>query len=317
MKVSAIIPVYNGEATIARAIGSVLAQNFPGCETIVVDDGSSDSTAAILQELRDKIRIIRQENRGPSAARNAAAAAAGGEYLAFLDADDEWLPQKLRKTVEPLEINPDSVLAFSDYIEVDNNSGSRSPREAGPAPSMADLLTRIWGIVPSTAIIRASAFHSCGGFPLTLPGPGFEDPYLWLRARELGSFQYVAEPLVAYCRASSLAKLTRYEAHRAEFRRMTGERYGRAAKALAGNVDRMFAVAFMQYGLEAADARDYAAAFNALRHAFRLVPGHMIRLALARLLRRKNLARAAGVLRLRNRAARKNRVKAAQTPPLP
>ncbi|MBE3604183.1 glycosyltransferase family 2 protein, partial [bacterium] len=99
-RVSAVIPVYNGAATIARAVASVLAQRYDGAvETIVVDDGSTDSTRAILAGFGDHIRTIHQPNRGPAAARNVGARLAAGEYLAFLDADDEWMPEKLARTV--------------------------------------------------------------------------------------------------------------------------------------------------------------------------------------------------------------------------
>ena len=93
---SVIIPAYNAEAFIARAIDSVLAQTWPAHEILVVDDGSADSTARIVAGYGEGVRYLRQENAGVSAARNAGARAATGDWLAFLDADDWYYPDRLK-----------------------------------------------------------------------------------------------------------------------------------------------------------------------------------------------------------------------------
>ena len=118
-RVSVVIPVFNGATTVARAVDSALVQDFEGFEVIVVDDGSSDSTPEALEHYGDRVRIIRQRKQGPPIARITGSAAARGEYLAFLDADDVWLQGKLRKTVALLDRNPESVLAFSNLVPVD------------------------------------------------------------------------------------------------------------------------------------------------------------------------------------------------------
>lgn len=97
---SVIIPAFNAEATLARAVGSVLVQTWPAHEVIVVDDGSSDATADIAASFGNTVRVIRQPNRGVAAARNAGAAAACGDWLAFLDADDWYAPDRLRLHAE-------------------------------------------------------------------------------------------------------------------------------------------------------------------------------------------------------------------------
>jgi glycosyltransferase involved in cell wall biosynthesis len=107
MKISAVIPAYNSEATIARAIDSVLAQTRSADEIIVVDDGSTDRTAEVIGSYGDKVILIRQENAGASVARNTGIEAATGEWIAFLDADDEWLPEKLKLQSEHLTRHPD------------------------------------------------------------------------------------------------------------------------------------------------------------------------------------------------------------------
>src|SRR5258708_38497596 len=98
MKVSVVIPTYNDEGTIAGTLDSVFAQRFDGgFEVIVVNDGSTDGTRAVLAKFGDRIRVIDQENRGVARARNAGIAAAAGEYIALLDGDDTWMEDMLAK----------------------------------------------------------------------------------------------------------------------------------------------------------------------------------------------------------------------------
>jgi len=104
--VGVVIPAYNAEKFVARAIESVLSQTRRADEIIVVDDGSTDSTAAEVGKFGPRIRFVRQENGGASAARNAGIEAATSEWIAFLDADDEWLPEKLQLQIEHLKGNP-------------------------------------------------------------------------------------------------------------------------------------------------------------------------------------------------------------------
>ena len=104
---------------------SALGQTWRDLEVIVVEDGSSDDTGAILARYGDRIRVIAQTNRGPSAARNAAAVIATGEYLAFLDADDRWTPTMLERCVTALESAPQCVLAYTDLALMDSSGNSR------------------------------------------------------------------------------------------------------------------------------------------------------------------------------------------------
>src|SRR6266481_4406279 len=109
--VSVIIPVFNGAARVGRAIESVFAQRYDGAvEIVVVDDGSTDGTRAALAQYGGRIIVVADENRGAAAARNAAVRASRGEYIALLDDDDVWLPDKLARTVAALERDPQSVV---------------------------------------------------------------------------------------------------------------------------------------------------------------------------------------------------------------
>jgi glycosyltransferase involved in cell wall biosynthesis len=125
VRVSAIILTYNRADLIMEAIESVLAQTYTDYEIIVIDDGSTDNTAQVLQQLIEsgKIRYIWQENQGECAARNHGLHQARGEYVAFLDSDDLWLPQKLEAQVACLEAYPEAGLVQSSFLKFDDATG--------------------------------------------------------------------------------------------------------------------------------------------------------------------------------------------------
>ena len=104
--VSIIMPAHNREAYIGEAVESALSQDYENVELIVVDDGSTDRTYEILSDFGERIRLFRQHNAGPGAARNRGLDHAGGEFIAFLDSDDVWAPGKLRAQVSHLQRNP-------------------------------------------------------------------------------------------------------------------------------------------------------------------------------------------------------------------
>ena len=205
VKVSTIIPVYNGESTIGQAIDSALSQDCDEHEVLVVNDGSTDSTPAILNGYRDRIRIVSMPNGGLAKARNVGVAESTGKYLAFLDADDAWLPTKLRTMVTALEGNPSATLAFSECRFIDKDGVECGRSSLGHAPSMDELLTRALPIVPSTWVLRRQTFDQIGGFNEEFRGAaGFEDTWLLMLLRELGDFLYVSEGLTLYCSHGSM-----------------------------------------------------------------------------------------------------------------
>ena len=121
-KVSVIIPVYNCERYIVESLDSVFSQDYPDLEVIVINDGSTDGSLEILEQYERPIFIINQENSGSAVARNAGMAKARGEYIAFLDSDDKWLPGKLKRQVEFLESNLDYGLVYSNWVCWTSNS---------------------------------------------------------------------------------------------------------------------------------------------------------------------------------------------------
>ncbi len=200
-RVTALISVRNAESTLARAIESARDQTYTGeVEIVVVEDGSSDQTPAALARYTGRVTVVEGPRRGVSAARNAGVRAARGELVAFLDADDAWLPEKLERTIAALDADQNSVLAYHDAMEVDARSrvmrGRYHPAGHTRPPTLDELLRLRWAgwpILPSNVVIRRDIYMSCGGFDERLVS--CEDIFLWMRARERGPFAYVPESL--------------------------------------------------------------------------------------------------------------------------
>jgi glycosyltransferase involved in cell wall biosynthesis len=180
--VSVIIPTYNRSATLAEAIDSVLGQDYPHFELIVVDDGSTDDTPAILcrSSTDSRVIVLTQENAGVSAARNSGIAIAKGEFVAFLDSDDLWLPKKLSIQVEWFRKNPGAMICQSEERWIRNsrrvNPGVRHKKISGDIfiPSLSLCL-----VSPSAVMLKYSLLDEIGWFD---PGlPACEDYDLWLR----------------------------------------------------------------------------------------------------------------------------------------
>ncbi len=139
--VSVIMPLYQGEATVVRALRSALAQTHPPLEIIVVDDGSTDAGPERVRALDDpRIVLIRQANAGCGAARNLGIARARGDWLAFLDADDEWLPHFFERAARAFARYPDVGFYYGDSVELGLGTGTegRAQDYADPAPGMPD-----------------------------------------------------------------------------------------------------------------------------------------------------------------------------------
>jgi glycosyltransferase involved in cell wall biosynthesis len=271
VRASVVIPVFNGATTIARAVGSALGQRFDGkFEVIVVNDGSIDTTAEILDSYGTQIKVISQDNRGPAAARNAGTVISNGEYLVFLDADDAFTTNKLAATVPVLDRFTTAVLVFHDAIPVDTTgrqvAASYVSPEMARAPSMTDMLARWWPILPSTAVIRRKTFEACGGFVEEFRSAAYEDPYLWILAREHGEFQYVAKRLAYYTIEPPAARMAKYLRAQDIFIRRLNERYGNAASGLIRTTRHAYANALGYEGLVAMGSGDMA---KARRHFIR------------------------------------------------
>ena len=168
--VSVIIPTYNRASMLREAIQSVLDQTYSDFEIIVVDDGSTDNTGDVVSVFSDtRIRYVFQENRGRSNARNHALSLARGEYIAFLDSDDLFLPSKLGIQVKALEDNPDYGMVYSHALRVDNQgraiAGRRYPRIKLSGRIYPELLyTRGSIITTPSVVMRSAILNEIGGF---------------------------------------------------------------------------------------------------------------------------------------------------------
>lgn len=192
--VSAIIPTFNRIETLGRALDSILVQTRPPEEIIVVDDGSTDATAAMIESRYPQARLIRQANRGVSAARNCGIAAASGEWIALLDSDDEWTERKLERQMAIIEADPEVRLCHTDEIWI------RNGRRVNPMKKHRKYGGRIFRrclplcvISPSSVMIRRTLLDEVGLFDETLPA--CEDYDLWLRVTARYPVAFVEDKL--------------------------------------------------------------------------------------------------------------------------
>jgi glycosyltransferase involved in cell wall biosynthesis len=199
--ISVVIPSYNSATYLPDAVESALNQTVAPLEVIVVDDGSTDATADVLERYRGRIVAISQENRGLSAARNRGIEAARGGLIAFLDADDIWLPQKLEKQLACLEENPQAPLVHSDMWNWDEATGVKTRLYNGRRVHSGRCYAQFFflpGIRPSTWLIRRDCLERFGGFDETIRRPTTQDYDLCFRIARHHEIAYVDEPLILY-----------------------------------------------------------------------------------------------------------------------
>ncbi|MFW8602214.1 glycosyltransferase family 2 protein [Desulfobacterota bacterium M19] len=176
IKISVVIPVYNAEQYISNALGSVFAQTVQPLEIVVVDDGSTDATRQVLSGYEDRIHVITQDNMGPSAARNMGIRKAAGDFIAFLDADDEWLSTHLENANHVFYANKELVLYACSY----KRSSQDGRKRADPYYYSGLLYDSVHSVITnyflaqaqskfnlvhsSTVVIKRAALLSTGGF---------------------------------------------------------------------------------------------------------------------------------------------------------
>lgn len=221
--VSVIMPAYNARTYLRQAILSVLEQDYPNVELIVVDDGSTDGTDQEAERYGERVHLLRQKNRGPAAARNLGIRHAKGALIAFLDADDVWLPGKLSAQVAQLLQHPDVGLVYGGFVRWESNAdGSFDPPPPAavidPAVPLVDthsgwiynelLFDNIVHII--TAMVRREVVEELGGLDEHLPTG--EDYDFWLRLSRRCKAHKLNRTLAYYrIHAASLTKIPRAE----------------------------------------------------------------------------------------------------------
>lgn len=195
IKTTAIIPTFNRRPFLRHSLDSVLSQTRPADEIIVVDDGSSDDTQALIRQCYPTVRYLYQDNQGISAARNYGIRHAAGDWLAFLDSDDEWLPQKLEKQMSTLQQQPDYRVIHCNEHWLRN--GSPKKQQAKHRKYGGYIFQRclpLCVISPSAAVIHRSVFDRVGLFDTAMTV--CEDYDMWLRITCRYPVLFVDEPLI-------------------------------------------------------------------------------------------------------------------------
>ena len=195
MKISVIIPTFNRKHTLQRAIDSVLAQTFKPYEIIIVDDGSKDGTKEWLLQNYPSVQYIHQPNNGVSSARNKGIQISQGSWIALLDSDDEWMPEKLEYQSRFLEANRDSSFCHTNEIWIRN--GVRVNQMKKHKKYGGDIFKHcldICRISPSSSIIKKDVFEEVGAFDESLTV--CEDYDLWLRVTAKFNILFLDEPLI-------------------------------------------------------------------------------------------------------------------------
>lgn len=203
-KFSVIIPLYNKEAEIRQTLQSVLAQTYQPMEIVVVDDGSTDSSADIVRSIDSPlIKLVTQANAGECAARNRAMSEASGDYMALVDADDMWQPQFLEEVASMIDEFPDCGI-YSTAFNIISHDGvfpSNSPSERGVVTDFfTDSMTKYISI-PSASVIPRYVIDRVGGFPEGMKLGG--DQYMWIKIARLYKVCFSPRRLADYSKVAS------------------------------------------------------------------------------------------------------------------
>ena len=203
-KISVIIPLYNKRGSIARAINSALSQSPAPREIIVVDDGSTDGSGEIVEAMaidHPSIKLIRQENRGVSAARNRAIEEAEGEFVALLDGDDIWREGYIAEICRLIERHPDCGAYATGFYIIDGDQIVKgdTPQMEGPVEFFKES-QRHYVLIPSATTLNRALALQLGGFPEGMRMG--EDQYLWTLIARNAKICISPEPLIDYSRSA-------------------------------------------------------------------------------------------------------------------
>lgn len=205
--VSVVIPTHNRSELIENAVKSVLKQTYTNFEIIIVDDASADNTESIVKSINsEKITYIKiKESRGGNYARNLGAKNSKGSFIAFLDDDDEWLPNKLETQMKIFAKNPQIGLIYTGAeIIYKNNKYIREPKKEGNLSKT--ILMRNFIGTTSSVVVRKEIFNMAGGFDNEMPA--LQDYDLWIRICQITNIGFVREPLIKYYNHANINQIT-------------------------------------------------------------------------------------------------------------
>lgn len=198
--VSIILPTYNCAAFLPHSIGTILSQTYNSYEIIVIDDGSTDNTKEVLYPFMQRIKYIRlEQNKGLPTARNIGIRSAQGKYIAFIDADDLWLPEKLQTDIEYFETHPEVSMVYSKHINIDEKGDDLNGNTKKQLPSgnvFIQLFSEQNFIITSSVVVRKEIFETTGLFDEQLFN--CQDWDMWLRITFHFKVAGIDKPLVKY-----------------------------------------------------------------------------------------------------------------------
>ena len=290
-RISVVMPCFNAERYVAAALRSVFAQQWPDLEVIVVDDGSSDQSCRLIKEAFPEVHLLRQANRGAAAARNRAIGSATGDLIAFLDADDYWLPGKLKAQWEALAGHPAARMTYTawvvwdcddpeptDHLVASIAASSSEKRWSGPSGWIYPDLLLDCAVWTSTVLVQRSLLQELGGFDETLPSG--EDYDLWLRTSRVTEIFRVPRPLALYrMHVSNLTRKAPAENFQARVVTNALSRWGYASPdgsaARPADVSKALARSWRGFASAHAAARNWEYALHGAAAAVRLDPNHL------------------------------------------
>ena len=274
--VSVIIPTYNRAEMVKEAIQSVLEQTYTDYEIVVVDDGSTDNTRDVVNALNrrfNKIRYIYQENKGRSAARNRGIRTALGDYIAFLDSDDRFLPEKLRMQVEVLESNSDAGMVYTNTINVDENGrmladSDITRRKLSGCIYPELLFIKGTSICTPSVLVRTQVLNEVGVFDETMDIA--EDLDLWRRIARQYKVLQIPEPLtILRYRLNERFPIRKYaKARTFYFRKAIAE----DPMLKQGIEAKLFSETYLVFGISAIINREFSLARNLFIRSLKISP---------------------------------------------
>jgi glycosyltransferase involved in cell wall biosynthesis len=270
--VSVVIPVHNGGRTVARAIESALAQRYDAVEVVVADDGSTDETRDVVGRYLGTVRVVEQANRGAAAARNLGLRAARGEYVAFLDADDEFLPGRIEKGIAPMAADAGVGATFCRlYREYRDGTRDVYGDAYKRCRAFPEHLWPSSHVQTSGAICRRTAVERVGPFDESLQS--HDDLDLWIRIAETFRVVEIAEPLaVFHDTPGSYSKTWDGARSEADYYRVIERALSRCPERYGPVRDVITADAHLHWGILYLVRGDHARARGFLRRSIRTVP---------------------------------------------